>query len=464
MKRLIVASLLALGALPIHVLANTWCSTNFPDAVFCDDFDRYCVNPPPAPQECPNGSTQDGDLFFSRYVPTGPCSSAIGLDTAHAVSPPWGARTNTQENSTLGLAKSTFASLVRARYGTQYSAMIGTDLNPLVFELVMQANRPRFDNSYLSLGTGYATAPTDYAWSSFCGCTSPDPRYPVICPQESPTAACPPASTWPHVDCIAVGFVSYLDPDPCHCSSSGDHSPSNDHLSFYDGFKWYRLRQGLFPNGNGDFLLRTHQNKIKITIKSTTFRVELNTPDTGEQSWCEMPREYMGSFSSMMIGYAVPCQLKTGNWECRGDPYDPVCGVGSPGGSVPYYDNMALYGGIPYDLPGACCFPNTSCTSGLNAGDCQFLGGTPSGPGTTCQTVACCPPLKPDHDLDTDVDVEDFGRFQSCLSSASFTPPPTLGCTCADLDLDTDVDANDFELFVDCMAGPAVPANPACAD
>ena len=35
-----------------QVLADTWCSTTHPNAIFCDDFDRYCTNPPPAPQQC----------------------------------------------------------------------------------------------------------------------------------------------------------------------------------------------------------------------------------------------------------------------------------------------------------------------------------------------------------------------------------------------------------------------------
>lgn len=465
MRHMILVAVLAAGAIPAHVMAaNTWCSTNFPDAVVCDDFDRYCEDPPPPPEACSSESYIDGGLFHATWVPTGPCSSPIGLDSALAISLPWGAKTNTQENSTLAVAKRGFADLVRAKYGQAYSTMAGTDLNPLVLEVAMRANRPRYDNSYLSLGSNFAVAPTDYAYSPFCGCTSPDPRYPVICAQDSPAANCPPSSTWPHVACVAVGFVAYLDSDPCHCSSGGDHSPYNDHLSFYDGHQWYKLRQGLFPTGSGDFQLRTGEHRIRVTIRSTMLKVELTTPNTGEYSWCELPRDYLGTFSSFMAGYAVPCQLKTGNWECRGDPYDPVCGDGAPNGSVPYYDNIALHGGIPYDAPGACCFPDTSCTPNLSSGDCQTLGGQPAGPGTTCATVACCPPLKPDHDLDTDVDIEDFAWFQTCLSSGPFVPPPTLVCECADLDHDSDVDVADFDIFYNCMLGPGTPADPHCAD
>ena len=464
MRRFLTPSGVALllsWALPASMLADTWCSATDPNAVFCDDFDRYCVNPPPEPQACPSGSSMDGDLFHARWIPTGPCSSAIGLDSLYTASLPWAAKTNTQENSTLGLAKRSFTTSIRAKYGEAYSSVVGTDLNPLVLELVMQASRPRFDNTYLSFGAGFAVAPADYAWSNFCGCSSPDPRYPIICAQDSPPAGCPPESTWPHVPCIAVGFVSHLDSDPCECSGA-QHSPINEHLSFYDGFKWYKLRQGLFPNGSGGFFLRAKQNRIRITIKLTTLKVELTTPETGEYSWCELPRDYLGTFSSFMVGYAVPCQLKTGTWECRGDSYDPLCGKGTPGGSVPYYDNIAVHGGIPYADPGACCFPNTSCISGVLGGDCTTMGGTFAGPNTTCDTVACCPPLKPDHDMDADVDVSDFGWFQTCLSSGPYLPPPTLACECAELDGDGDVDVEDLEKFYGCLTAPGVPASGNC--
>lgn len=66
-----------------------------------------------------------------------------------------------------------------------------------------------------------------------------------------------------------------------------------------------------------------------------------------------------------------------------------------------------------------------------------------------------------DYDHDGDVDQEDFGAFQLCLSGA-YTPFPS-GCEWANLDGDVDVDEGDCALFVGCMSGADVPASPHCA-
>jgi len=67
-----------------------------------------------------------------------------------------------------------------------------------------------------------------------------------------------------------------------------------------------------------------------------------------------------------------------------------------------------------------------------------------------------------DFDGDTDVDQEDFGHFQTCLTGSG--NPAGTGCQDADLDSDTDVDLSDFSIFQACLSGPNVPADPGCAD
>jgi len=56
-----------------------------------------------------------------------------------------------------------------------------------------------------------------------------------------------------------------------------------------------------------------------------------------------------------------------------------------------------------------------------------------------------------DFNNDNDVDQEDFGRFQMCLSGSGL--PYASGCGEADFDLDNDVDLVDFGIFQGCMAG-----------
>lgn len=443
--------------------ADTWCHTNFPNAVFCDDFDRYCLNPPPAPGACPSGSTGDGDAFNRNWVPTGQCSNSMAMDDTFYSSPPYGGRTNCQDKSILGYSRSAISDEIRAYYNDAYSAVMGTDLNPLILEVTMHGqafNKAIYGNSFISFGQGLVSAPADWAYSDWCSsCGSPDPRYPIICQQETPAPACPPISQAPHVTAIAVGFVAYLDSNPCHCNQAGDHSPYNEHLSFFDGYKWYRLRQGLFP-GSGDFRVRSYQNRIKITISSTMLKVELTCPTHNEYSWCELPRDYMGCFSSFTVGYPTPCRLKSGSWVCTDDP---SCVTGVPGGGVPSYDNIVVYGGVGCGPTGACCLPTSpdyTCVQAYD-GDCQTMGGVFRGHGVGCDDVSCCPPLPADHDVDGDVDMEDFGWFQTCLSGPQ-VPPPTFACKCADFDSQGDVDQDDFSIFQRCLSGSDVSADPNC--
>lgn len=71
------------------------------------------------------------------------------------------------------------------------------------------------------------------------------------------------------------------------------------------------------------------------------------------------------------------------------------------------------------------------------------------------------PSLRFDFDDDCDVDMDDFGRFQSCMTgpASGFVLP---GCLDADLDGDQDVDQTDFGFFQRCLSGPGVAPDPNC--
>jgi hypothetical protein len=64
-----------------------------------------------------------------------------------------------------------------------------------------------------------------------------------------------------------------------------------------------------------------------------------------------------------------------------------------------------------------------------------------------------------DFDGDADVDLTDFGHFQSCFNGPN-RPAAGAGCCDADLDRDADVDLADFGIFQGCFNGPNRP--PAC--
>jgi len=73
------------------------------------------------------------------------------------------------------------------------------------------------------------------------------------------------------------------------------------------------------------------------------------------------------------------------------------------------------------------------------------------------------PQIPVDFDDDGDVDQEDFGYFQVCLSGPDIVQDDP-GCFDARLDNDDDVDQDDLAIFQACISGADVPADPGCAD
>ncbi len=79
----------------------------------------------------------------------------------------------------------------------------------------------------------------------------------------------------------------------------------------------------------------------------------------------------------------------------------------------------------------------------------------------TGATVASTPYGPADFNHDGDVDQDDFGAMQACLTG-SFVPQLDAACAQAMLDADNDVDIDDVALFIACISGPGVPAGPNC--
>jgi hypothetical protein len=108
-------------------------------------------------------------------------------------------------------------------------------------------------------------------------------------------------------------------------------------------------------------------------------------------------------------------------------------------------------------------------TAGLSAGTYSAsisvtAPGATNSPQTIPVTLTVLPPPVPgDFDADRDVDQEDWGRFQTCLSGVGVAQSGTA-CAPALMDADTDVDETDVQLFMGCYTGPGVPGSATCAN
>lgn len=116
--------------------------------------------------------------------------------------------------------------------------------------------------------------------------------------------------------------------------------------------------------------------------------------------------------------------------------------------------------------PGACCQPSGACLDNQSLAACAALGSKWQGPATACAQVQC--PLPPcntpfaDADGDKDVDMDDFGPFQVCLTGAGQPIRDKAACHCFDRDGNGSIDLTDFALFTACASGASVPANAGC--
>lgn len=78
-------------------------------------------------------------------------------------------------------------------------------------------------------------------------------------------------------------------------------------------------------------------------------------------------------------------------------------------------------------------------------------------------TVFFTLPALGDFDGDGDVDMEDFGKFQVCLTGTD-QPQNDATCTWMKLDADSDVDADDMDIMLACVSGPGVALAPDCGE
>lgn len=83
--------------------------------------------------------------------------------------------------------------------------------------------------------------------------------------------------------------------------------------------------------------------------------------------------------------------------------------------------------------------------------------------GAVVDTQGCSAPIQADFDNDGDVDQEDFGHLQACLTALS-DPVTDPACNNARLAGVNSIGQDDVAIFISCMSGPNVPADPNCSN
>ncbi len=78
-------------------------------------------------------------------------------------------------------------------------------------------------------------------------------------------------------------------------------------------------------------------------------------------------------------------------------------------------------------------------------------------------TAEGIPHVPGDFDHDNDIDMEDFGAFQSCLTGP-FNPQEDPACIDALIDGDDDVDQDDMSIMIGCLSGPNITVDPGCVN
>lgn len=137
---------------------------------------------------------------------------------------------------------------------------------------------------------------------------------------------------------------------------------------------------------------------------------------------------------------------------------------------LPYVVQFADISTAPNITSRSWDFGDNTTGSGVNPVHTYALWGTyqvkltvqaPGGPFSITKPIVVGQPIAGDFDRDGDLDLSDFGRFQSCLSGPGINQP-NPACDPARFDDDGDVDLDDLAVFLSCMMGSNVPADPNC--
>ncbi len=293
-------------ALPMEVLAETWCSQTYGtdaacnySALWCEDLDRLCLDsmgkpacPPLPPEPCPD--TYGIALFHHIFVRTSSINDGPNLcgvefkqedEDIWVSSQYFGTRFPNRQGG-LGQATVDLRDEIQRKWGTAYNRMIGTDQNPLVLRFDMCGGNGvagdwlhvKYDIGVMELFLDNPGAPPNTKRSPMdyilvgadngAGCincnslcqqqepptTGAQVAWPFVCQSYETRAEaplCPPLQTNVR-SAIAIGANALLDNNPCHCEGTDQYS-MNRYLSFYDGLKW-RILNPDHPGPGGETL------------------------------------------------------------------------------------------------------------------------------------------------------------------------------------------------------------------
>ncbi len=211
------------------------------------------------------------------------------------------------------------------------------------------------------------------------------------------------------------------------------------------------IRSGIAHNAiqyHNDTLYLTYNESIDgfEDIYVTYNHLNLAPQDPGPvTSFTAQPgnQENMLTWTNPASGYYTATMIRYSTTDYPTDPQDGTLVVDKDGfpGSEDSYTHTGLDNGVTCYYTAFAHSWHPEYAAGVNAST------TPHVPG--------------DFDADNDIDIEDFGAFQLCLTG-SYEPQDDPACIDALMDTDDDVDQADVSIFKNCLSGADVVVDPNC--
>lgn len=395
MKRfaLIMACVSAVSILAADAMAAR-CSGIFP-TTFCDDFDRWCLDPPEDPADaCPCDNTvRDNAAMWQSWIPLPPLGS--GDRAPHSLQGPGSWKCQAGEGYGLWIAQGQPGGVVRL-YRHERSMtpeLLANPLNTQGFQAVNGAGEvlPHLtsqnlnDSAYIDSldrtlkpetlkgqffmnfqGSGAFSRMISYVELHLDEDRAPFNFQTVFCPYAPATGAAKVRERLVTSDgqvhaSFAVGVVATMDTNPCDLDT-GVH-PTYWRLVVFDGLTWQQFQAPRFglpltsPADHADLYPRDGYNFIRFAVgadyievrlsngeSNTRYQNYVNNPSEPTSPWipnpywvARVPRQYKGPFNKVSIGpnYGRDLAAPTcADWGIAGLYVDRKCAGGTRNGQA----------------------------------------------------------------------------------------------------------------------------------